>query len=123
MQLKSISAELEEHFDILRVIYVPAQYDATAFEAEVHQFGNCEALIYDFKMNGADVELIFQPEFASLFQSKPSILDGDLSIKDVSRFLESGANGLVITSGEEEKVGLRSFEDIQDLMEELEIEE
>ena len=47
----------------------------------------------------------------------------DVTELDFSSIKELPDHGLVIQGGEEEKVGLRSFEDIQDLMEELEIED
>jgi len=120
---QTISAELQEHYEILRVIYVPALIDLSALEAEIVQMNNNDILVYDFQTNDADTSVVLQPEFAPFLTSRSVFIDGQISIKEVSRFLNSGANGLVITSGVEEKVGLRSFEDIQDLMEELEIEE
>lgn len=120
---QSVSAEQEEHYDIFRIIQLSLDSDLSVIEANIHQTGNCDYLIFDFQTNGVDTDILFNPIFQSLMTIKPSFIDAAMSVKDVSQFLETGAEGLVITSGQEEKVGLRSFEDIQDLMEELESDE
>lgn len=120
---QSISSEIEEHYDCLRVIYLPAELDLSIVESELHQVASTKFLILDFQMNSAPIDVIFNPAFPSLITNNKVIIDAEIPIKDISRLIESNVNGLVISSGDEEKVGLRSFEDIQDLMEELEVED
>ena len=84
----------------------------------------------DFDKNGISWEnleensLISKKELHSLCQNYPIILSISVRSENLDDLLETiQPEGLSIKGGEEEKVGFKSFDEIDDLFEVLEIEE
>jgi len=120
---QQLSAEIREQVDVFTTIYLTAINTLERLEVSLATLTIGDSLILDFSLNDVDLEQLFHPRFKHLVSDFDVYVQAPLNVKDVSRFLELNLSGLALQSGHEEKVGIRSFDDVQDLMEELVIEE
>ena len=78
-------------------------------------------------INDVPVEQLFNDssslsirDLSHLAKAKKIIIAGHFTAEQIAQFLEFNLLGIDLLGGEEEKVGLRAFYDIQDVREELE---
>lgn len=87
----------------------------------------CDYIVLDFRTNNISFsELglhskIDEIALKRISKEFPIFIDIVFDENETNQILETKISGIDILSGEEEKAGLRSFEDIQDIMESLEI--
>lgn len=107
---------------IFRRLYLSPASSFESLQQEITSLKNStDYFILDFTLNQISLadDFIKALKLNQLCDQYSILLDATIDSKRVNSFLELGIYGLNIQSGEEQKVGLRSFDDIQDLMEEL----
>lgn len=116
---QELSTEMAEHYQIFCTVIVPADGDFSQVVEQINE-QQANAFILDLQSNGIAMDVAFSEDVQYLARTNDILLQADIDIKRVSELIASDIKGLVVIGGEEEKVGIRSFEDVQDLMEELE---
>lgn len=112
----------EKELTIFRRLYITPASNFESLEQEMASLQeSTDYFVLDFTLNQVSLTDDFIKTLAlnQLCDKFSILLDATIEPQKVSSFLELGIHGLNIQSGEEQQVGLRSFDDIQDLMEEL----
>ncbi|MGK0390756.1 MAG: phosphoribosylanthranilate isomerase [Maribacter sp.] len=80
-----------------------------------------ELFLIDFSQNSFSIDDM-KEQIIDICQLHPTFIDADIKGVDAEGFLaETQAFGLAIKGGDEEKVGYKSFDDLDDIFEALEI--
>jgi phosphoribosylanthranilate isomerase len=123
-----VPAEQASNLDVLEglkvLLYLSAGPEPTDLEYLKQAVGNCELLILDFgSCEWAEIEP-FQAQWKSALPDLPVLLQFNFKpdvIEAASQFLPNVGLGFV--GEEEEKVGVKSFDDLEALFEQLEEED
>lgn len=80
-----------------------------------------ELFLIDFSQNSFAIDNM-REDISNICQLHPTFIDANIKGADAENFLEeTKAFGLAIKGGDEEKVGYKSFDDLDDIFEALEI--
>lgn len=114
-------------FTIFRRLLINTHSTIEEIETRMNSVENTDYFILDFLINDVPVEQLFNDssslsirDLSHLAKAKKIIIAGHFTAEQIAQFLEFNLLGIDLLGGEEEKVGLRAFDDIQDVMEELE---
>ena len=113
-----------EKYTIFQRIYIDK---LSSVESLTRQISNeTDYIILDFQLNQLSLSQlqnndlnISVADLNKLANNNAILISMDFRQKDIDELLKWNTDGLDIQGGEEEKVGLRSFEDIQDVMDSL----
>ncbi len=115
--IKEIAVEKATNLDILRGQMQPFAATVEAFQLSFAQ-ANCS-----FKqLKNAKVQLSFD-DLKVLCSTFKIILAIDFQTVELDELLDLNLYGLNVRGGDEEKVGIKSFDDVDDIFDRLEVEE
>ena len=125
--VQRLSEELLNDYTIFRRLMVTK----ASTKKDIQELGRqlldeTDIFILDFQLNGLSFSQLINGELSlsvedvnSLARQAPILIDIDFSATDVTDILTMDIKGINLAGGEEEKVGLRSFDDVQDIMDAL----
>lgn len=115
--IKEINVEAASNADILRVLMRPFATSVEAFQLNFEKNG------LDFLSLKNPNSLISVNDLKALCSEFKIILAIDFQTIMLEELLSMNLYGLSLQGGEEEKVGVKSFDQLDDILEKLEIEE
>ena len=93
-------------------------------DLEVQPTADVYAVVYKTDRSLEDQDAIMTTTLRALSQRQNIILDMELSVGEIDPFISrTGIHGLLVRGGEEEKVGYKSFDVLDELFEHLEIDQ
>lgn len=119
-----LSPAWQSNYTIFKQILIHRETTVQEIQAAMH---DADFYVLNFRLSSITYTDLQQgtpftiQELNRLSSSFPVILDINVSPSHLHSLLNIPVHGITIHGGQEEKVGIRSFEDVQDIMEALEV--
>lgn len=112
-----------QHYRILKEVVVESLEDLAGLDAHLHSLAPfVEYLILDFNKNNFELSTIDFPLLTTICQKYPVLLYAPFQAAQVQSLIDTvPIKGIVLSGGAEEKVGYKSFDELDDIIEALEI--
>ena len=124
--IEELAEELNADYTIFRRVYINKNTTKEELAQLLEAKPKTDYFIFDFQLNEisftrlvAEEIKITKADIELLAKQQAVLLAIDIEANQIEQFLTWKVSGIDVQGGEEEKVGLRSFDDIQDIMEEL----
>lgn len=115
IQLKDIS--LIPSYQEKKIIFEGTPEQLEGLKAELKEVDNLAYLLINIDHDKEDIALILQS-----FYGFPILLGYDLSVKDVDSLLEMDIEGIALKGSDEDKPGLKDYDELADILESLEVD-